>query len=184
LHPEKPGVCVMTSISDHMVGIVGLIIGIVGVVIGVIGVIIAFKSDQKMKTARQAQKAVEKKLLHHMATRAFDNLAIDAIAVTTKIRERDWIVVAELGDNLGRRVGETRGAWHQLLEPLEKDMLDSAAASIQQFFNSIPIGNQVGNLQEPEENLQLMLARCRSLVNVASEIAGRLGVQSIQQHEE
>jgi hypothetical protein len=167
-----------------MVGIVGLIIGIVGVVIGVIGVIIAFKSDQKMKTARQAQKAVEKKLLHHMATRAFDNLAIDAIAVTTKIRERDWIVVAELGDNLGRRVGETRGAWHQLLEPLEKDMLDSAAASIQQFFNSIPIGNQVGNLQEPEENLQLMLARCRSLVNVASEIAGRLGVQSIQQHEE
>ena len=74
----------MTSTSDHIVGIVGLIIGVVGVVVGVIGVIFAVKSDQKMKTAREAQKAVEKKLLRHMATQGFEALASDAIAVTQK----------------------------------------------------------------------------------------------------
>jgi len=137
-----------------------------------------------MKTARQAQKIVEKKLLRHMATQGFAALASDAMAVTEKIRAGDWMVVAELGDNLGRRVGETRGAWQQLLRPLEKDKLDGAATSIQQFSDSIPIASQGNESREPEEKIQLMLARCRSLVNIASEIAGRLGVQSIQEPEE
>jgi hypothetical protein len=174
----------MTPTFDHVLGIAGLIIGVIGLIVGVIGVILAVKSDQKMKTARQAQKTVEKKLLRHMATQGFEALATGAIAVTGKIRERDWTGVAELGDTLGRRVGETRGAWQHLLEPLEKDKLDGAAASIQQFIDSIPIMGQSSGPPEPEERIQLMLARCRSLIDVASEVAGRLGVESIQEPEE
>jgi hypothetical protein len=68
-----------------------------------------------------------------------------------------------------------------LLQSLEKDRLDAASTNIQLFINSLPLAGREAELTE--DQIQTMLARCRPLVDIASEIAGRLRVESIQQPE-
>jgi hypothetical protein len=169
-------------ISDHWVGILGLVIGLIGLPVGIVGAWFGFRSDRKMKTAQQAQRRVEQKLFRHMATRSLEGLAKDALALTGKIRRREWDGLAESGENLSQRVLEFRGAWGVLLEPLEKDKLDAAAMNIQQFIESAPTG--VPALQPSEEQIRLMLVRCRRLTEVSSEVAGRLGVELMQNTED
>jgi hypothetical protein len=169
-------------ISDHWLGILGLIAGVVGLIVGAVGTLFAIRSDWKMKTAQQAQRQVEQKLLRHMATRSLESLAQSTLAIMGKIRRREWGDVAESAENLGQRVVEVRGAWSRLLEPLEKDRMDAAAMSIQQFIDSAPTA--VPQDEPPEQDVQFMLLRCRRLAEISSEVAGRLGVELMQQPEE
>lgn len=113
--------------SDHALGILGLIVGVLGLIVGGVGIWLAVKSDRKMKTAQQARRRVENKLLRHMAVRSLENLAETTLVILGKIKSREWAVVAESAEQLGQRVVEVRAAWSQLLEPLEKDKLDAAA---------------------------------------------------------
>jgi len=117
-----------------------------------------------------------------MATQAFDKLSIDAIAVAIKIRERQWIAVAELAGNLARDVGKVRGAWVHLLDPIESDKFESAGINFLQFIDSMPMVTP--EVEFREEDVQWMLVQCHSLIAITSEVAGRLGVESIQEAEE
>jgi hypothetical protein len=168
--------------TDHSWAILGVIVGIAGLIIGVIGVWFAVKSERKMKTAQQAQRRVERKLLRHMATRRLENLTEDTLAVMVKIKRREWGDVAESAEILGQRVVEVRGAWSHVLEPLEKDKLDAAALSIQQFIDSTPTAETAP--RPTDQEVQLMLVRCRRLAEISSEVAGRLSVELMQQPED
>ena len=57
-----------------------------------------------------------------------------------------------------------------------------AATNIQAFIESLPLAG--GEAELTEEQIQVMLSRCRALVDVASEITGRLRVESIEQSED
>ena len=57
-----------------------------------------------------------------------------------------------------------------------------AATNVQSFIDSLPLAGREAELTE--DQIQTMLARCRPLVDIASEIAGRLRVESIQQSED
>jgi hypothetical protein len=168
--------------SDHALGILGLIVGILGLIVGGVGIRLAVRSDRKLKTAQQARRRVERKLLRHMAVRNLENLKESTLVIMGKIKQREWDAVAEAAENLGQRVVEVRAAWSQLFEPLEKDKLDAAALNIQQFIDSAPTA--VPELQPSEDDLQLMLMRCRRLAEIASEVAGRLGVELMQGPED
>jgi hypothetical protein len=169
-------------ISDHFMGILGLIVGVVGVIVGAIGTFVALRSDGKMKTAQQAQRRVEQKLLRHMATRTLETLTENALAIMAKIKRREWGDVAESAENLGQRVVEIRGAWSHVLEPLEKDKLDAAAMNIQQFIDSAPTA--APEPQPSEQDVQVMLVRCRRLAEISSEVAGCLSVELMQHTED
>jgi hypothetical protein len=169
-------------ISDHWLGILGLIVGLVGLIVGAVGTLFAVRSDSKMKTAQQAQRQVEKKLLRHMATRSLEGLAQSTLAVMGKIRRHEWGDVAESAENLGQRLVEVRGAWTRVLDPLEKDKLDAAAMNIQQFIDSAPMA--APEAPPLEHDVQLMLVRCRRLAEISSEVAGRLSVELMQQPED
>jgi hypothetical protein len=168
--------------SDHSLGILGLVVGILGLLAGIVGVWLAVRSDRKLKTAQQARRRVEKKLLRHMAVRNLENLTDNTLIIMAKIKSREWAGVAETAENLGQRVVEVRAGWSQLLEPLEKDKLDAAALNIQQFIDSAPTATP--QAQPSEDDVQLMLVRCRRLAEIASEVAGRLGVELMQEPED
>lgn len=157
-------------------------LGIAGLVVGIAGVAYAVKLDQKLQSARDAERQIERKFMHYIATQEFEKLAAQAVAIMGKVRSREWALVPELGDNIGPALGQVRGARNRLLQSLEKDRLDVASTNIQQFIDSLPLAGREAELTE--DQIQTMLARCRPLVDIASEIAGRLRVESIQQPEE
>ena len=157
-------------------------LGIAGLVAGVVGVGYAVKLDQKFKNAREAERQIEKKFMHYMAAQEFEALAARVVAIMGSIRRREWASVPRLADNIGPSLGQVRGARNRLLESLEKDRLDVAAANVQAFIDSLPLAG--GEAELAEDQIQTMLSRCRPLVDIASEIAGRLRVQSIQQSED
>ena len=64
----------MTITFDQYLGIAGLVAGIVGVAYGA-------KRDQKLKTAREAEKQIEKKFMLYMATDEFQELAIKTAGI-------------------------------------------------------------------------------------------------------
>lgn len=165
----------MTLTFDQFLAAAGLLAGIAGVVYGV-------KLDQKLKNAREAERQIEKKFMHYMAAQEFETLATKAAVIMGYIRRREWASVPELADSIGPSLGQVRGARNRLLQSLEKDRLDVAATNVQAFINSLPLAGGEAGLTE--EQIQMMLLRCRPLVDVASEIAGRLRVESIQQSEE
>ena len=158
------------------------ILGIAGLVAGVVGVAYAVKLDQKFKNAKEAEKQIERKFIHYMAAQEFEDLAIKAGGIMGSVRRREWALVPGLADDIGPSLGQVRGARNRLLQSLEKDRLDVAATNVQAFIDSLPLVGQEAELTE--DQIQTMLLRCRPLVDVASEIAGRLRVESIQQSEE
>jgi hypothetical protein len=157
-------------------------LGTAGLVAGIVGVAYAVKLDQKLRTAREAEKRIEKKFMHYMAAQEFEELAIKAGGIMGKIRRREWALVPGLADDIGPSLGQIRGARNRLLQSLEKDRLDVAATNVQAFIDSLPLAGQEAELTE--DQIQTMLSRCRPLVDIASEIAGRLRVESIQQSED
>jgi len=169
----------VTLTSDQYLGIAGLAAGIIGVAVGVA---YGVKLDQKLRTAQEAEKQSERKFMHYMAAQEFEELAIKAAGIMGNIRRSEWALVPGLADKIGPSLGQVRGARNRLLESLEKDRLDVAAANVQAFIDSLPLGGHEAELTA--EQIQTMLSRCRALVDVASEIAGRLRVESIQQSED
>lgn len=179
----RSGDCMQADplMTDHTLGILGLIVGVVGLIFGAIGIFFAVKSDRKLKTAQQAQHRVEQKLLRHMATRSLESLTENTMAVMGKIKRREWGDVTETAEVLGQLVVKTQGSWSHLFEPLEKDKLDAAAMNIQQFIDSIPMAP---GAQPTEQDVQVMLVRCRRLAEISSEVVGRLSVELLQQPED
>jgi len=90
--------------------------------------------------------------------------------------------VPALAYEIGPSLGQVRGAHNPLLPSLEKDSLDVAATNVQAFIDSLPLAGSEAELTE--DQIQTMLLRCQPLVDVASKIAGRLRVESMQQSED
>lgn len=168
--------------SDHELGILGLVVGVLGLIAAGVGIWLAVRSDRKMKTAQEARRRVKDKLLRHMAVRSLENLVETSLVILEKIKSREWADVAESAEKLGQRVVEVRAGWNQLFQPLEKDKLEAAALNIQQFIDSAPPANPAA--QPSEEEVKVMLVRCRRMAEISSEVAGRLGVELMQEPED
>lgn len=164
----------MTLTFDQFLGVAGLVAGIVGVAYGV-------KLDQKLKTAQEAEKQIEQKFMHYMAAQEFTALAEEVGEIMDNIRRRDWGLVTGSANKIGPSLGQVRGGRNRLLASLEKDRLDAAAINVQAFIDSLPLAG--GEADLAEDQLQRMLWQCRPLVDIASEIAGRLRVESMEQSE-
>jgi hypothetical protein len=170
----------VTLTFEQYLGIAGLVAGILGVAVGAA---YGVRLESKLRTAREAEKQIEKRFMHYMAAQEFEELAIKAAGImpNTNIRRREWALVTGLADDIGPLLGQVRGARNRLLQSLEKDRLDVAATNFQAFIDSLPLAG--GEPELTAEQIQTMLSRCRPLVDVASEIAGRLRVESIQHPE-
>lgn len=160
----------------------GFTINILGLLAGMLGVGFAVNSSRKLKTAQQAERQTERKFMHYMAAQEFETLATTIATIMGRIRDGEWDFVRELADDIGPSLGEARGARNRLLQSLEKDRLDVAATNVQAFIDSLPLAEREADITE--DDISLMLSRCRSLVDITSEIAGRLRVESIQQSED
>jgi len=121
----------VTLTFDQCLGIAGLVAGIVGVAYGV-------KLDQKLKTAREAEKQIEKKFTQYMAADEFEELAMKTAAIMGHIIRLEWALVPGLAYDIGPSLGQVRGARNPLLQSLEKDRLDVAATDVQAFIDSLP----------------------------------------------
>ncbi len=82
-----------------------MILGIAGLVVGIIGVGLSFLSYQRMKTARRAEKEIERKFMHYMAAQEFGELALAAVQIAGKLRRREWNDVADLAHKVGSSFG-------------------------------------------------------------------------------
>ena len=157
-------------------------LGMAGFIVGVMGVGLSILSYMKMQTARQAEKEIERKFMHYMAAQEFDELALAAVVIVGKLRRREWEDVADLAHKVGSSFGQARGARSRLLAPLERDKLDGAGIGLQRFIASLPVGANPADV--PIEQMQTMISQCQMLVGIASELAGRLRVESILRPEE
>ena len=159
---------------DHFIGVLGLLVGI-------IGIILAVRSDRKLKSAEQAKKRVERKFEQYMAARQFDKVATDGLALMQQIRTAGWQSASAAANTIGTDLLKARGAYARLLTGLEQDKLDVAVAEFQQFIISLP---QAGQPQPTSQQIQTMVSQCLVLVLTASELGGRLGVESMSESEE
>lgn len=159
-----------------------MILGIAGLVVGIIGIGLSILSYQKMKTAEEAEKEIERKFMYYMAAQEFNELAFAAVAIVGKLRRREWEDVADLAHKIGSDFGQARGARSRLLVPLERDKLDGAGIGLQNFIASLPVGANPADV--PIEQMQTMISQCQMLVDIASELAGRLRVEFILRPEE
>jgi len=168
-------------LSDHTIGVIGLITGIVGLPIGIYGIRLALQSNRKLRTAEQAKARLERKLTQYMASQEFHKLAADGIATARAVRAREWNAVADLAVKLSPALLQARGAWAHLLLPLENDKLDVAVSEVQKFVASLPLP---ATAELSNEQLQSMILQCQGLADLASELAGRLSVESMSESEE
>ncbi|SRR6266571_823164 len=140
-----------------------MILGIAGLVVGIIGIGLSFLSYQKMKTAREAEKEIERKFMHYMAAQEFGELALAVVVIAGKLRRREWEDVADLAHKVSSSFGQARGARNRLLAPLERDKLDGAGIGLQKFIASLPIGANPADI--PIEQMQTMISQCQMLVD-------------------
>ena len=158
---------------DHLTGVLGLFVGI-------IGIILAVRSDRKLRTAEQARKRVERKFKQYMAAQDFQKLAMDGLALMQEVTAGTWQSATATANRIGADLLKTRGGHAPLLTTLERDKLDVAVAEFQQFILSLPVGQP----QLTAEQTQAMISRCLTLAHTASELGGRLGVESMSESEE
>ena len=172
----------MTLTFDTILGIAGFVAALIGVGYAVKLDRKAVKLDEKLKSAQEAEKQIERKFMHYMAAQEFEELATKATGIMGYIRRREWAMATESADKIGPPLGLVRGGRNRLLMPLEKDRLDAAAKNIQTFIDSLPLAGREAELTEAK--IQTMVLLCRPLVDIASEIAGRFHVESMQQSED
>lgn len=158
------------------------LVGITGLLVGIAGTGLSVFSYQQMKTAREAEKEIERKFLQYMAAQEFEKLAEAAVALAGKVVHKDWHGSRELAHETSLALAQVRGARARLLVAVEKDKLDGAAIGLSQFIESLPVVPE--DAQVPEGKMQIMISKCQTLVEIASELSGRLSVESILRPEE
>lgn len=158
---------------DHFTGVLGLLIG-------TIGIILAVRSDRKFQATEQARKRVERKFKQYMAAQEFQKLAADGLGVMHEVTTGAWPSVTAIANRIGADLLRTRGGHTPLLTMLERDKLDVAVAEFQQFILSLPVGQS----QLTAQQTQAMISRCLTLAHTASELSGRLGVESMSESGE
>ncbi len=142
---------------DHFIGVLGLLVGI-------IGIFLAVRSDRKLRTAEQARKRVERKLKQYMAAQEFQKLATDGLGLMREVTAGAWQSATTMANRIGADLLKTRGGHAPLLTTLERD--------------------KVGQPQLTAQQTQAMISPCLTLAHTASELAGRLGVESMSEPEE
>jgi len=167
-------------LSDHTIGLLGLIIGIVGLPIGIYGIYLALQSDRKLKTAQQAKDRIERKFNQYLGAQEFKGLAVDGLAIIQAVRKGDWPAVAMKAGLVNLDLPQARGARSRLLTSLESDKLDAAVAAMRRLNVSLPLADQPPS----NEQIQTMILQCQELVDLAGDLAGRLGVESMSEIED
>jgi hypothetical protein len=157
------------------------ILGVLGFIATLVGTILAVRSNQKVKTARDATRRVERKFKQYMAAQEFQKLATDGLGLIQEATSAAWPSFSLVANRIGAALLQARGAHTPLLLTLERDKLDVAAAEFQQFILSLP---QPGQPPLTGQQTQEMISRCLTLVHTASELAGRLSVESMSESEE
>jgi hypothetical protein len=159
---------------DQFLGIAGLIVGLVGIGLSV-------RSNQKMKTAEKAKRQVERKFMLYMASQEFNKLATDGIALVRVVRAGEWSATAELAGKISPALVQARGARTRLLSTIERDKLDVVVDDIHRIIALVPLS---GGAQVSNEQIQSMIFQCQNAADLASELAGRLSVESMTDSEE
>lgn len=168
-------------LTDHSLGVLGLVVGVLGLAAGIIGIVFTIRSEQKVRTAREATRRVERKFKQYMAAQDFQKLATDGLALMQDVTTGAWQSASTAANRIGSDLLKARGGHTILLSNLERDKLDVAVAEFQQFILSLP---QAGHAQPTGEQIQTMVSRCLTLAHTASELSGRLGVESMSESEE
>lgn len=157
------------------------VIGVLELLVGITGIILAVRSERKLRTAEQARKRVERKFKQYMAAQEFEKLATGGLTLIQDVRTASWQSGSTAGSRIGADLLKARGAYAPLLTALERDKLDVAVAEFQQFIVSLPQGGQP---QPIAAQTQAMILQCLTLAHTASELGGRLGVESMSESEE
>jgi hypothetical protein len=149
-----------------------------GLIVGIVGVGLAVRSHSKLRTARQAVKAAERKLFCHMAAEDFGEIARQASEVIPLLGRRDWNSLTKLSTEISRSLGDAKGRWEYMLKPLDRDQLDAATENIQDFSIAVP------GLMQHEEIVELeiraIISTWQTVLSVSSYLSGRLRRQYLQ----
>jgi len=155
------------------------LIGVLELVTGVVGIILAVRSERKLRTADEARKRVERKFKQYMAAHEFQKLATDGLGLIQDVRTAAWQSAATAANRIGADLLKGRGAHALLLTHLERDKLVVAVGELQQLILSLPLGQP----QPTAQQTQAMVSQCLTLVHTASELGGRLSVESMSEEE-
>jgi len=147
-----------------------LVLSIASLLIGVLGVVIGIYGLRKAKTAGQAARVARQALLNQRAAEDFQEMTRTAISLASSIRTSNWDRTAELATDLRSDIAEALGAWSRILKSIEKDKFQVASASMKSLIELLP-GHQ-GDIQT--ERQQAILSQCDFVIEVVSEVAGRL----------
>ncbi len=154
------------------------LLNLTGLVVGIVGVALAVQSNWKLRTARQAVRAAERKLFCHMAAEDFGEIARQASEVVSLIGRRDWDLLTKTAVDISRTLGDAKGRWEHTLKPTDRDQLDAVVENLRDFSAAIP-----GLLQHEERadaEMRAIVVTWQSVLSVSSYLSGRLRRQYMQ----
>ncbi len=157
----------------------GFVVNILGLLVGIGGVALAIRSHLKLRSARQAVRVTEEKLLHYMASEQFRDMSRDAADLQALLRSRDWLSAAKLASDLQLSLGGGLGGWDHLLSGPERDKIEVARTQVNELVESLPLGAAAEPITD--DAIRNMIAQCRFVMDIASEVAGRFSVKYLRE---
>lgn len=148
----------------------GTIFNVASFVVGAAGFLVGAYGLRRMKTAQRAEKAVRRKMLNQMASEDFEEIARNAATLVSMVRTQDWNRGIDVATLLTSSLSRASGSWSTLLEGTEKDKLQVSIGEIMIITSSILMNPE----QVPPNTIQELITRCYFIIEVGSEIAGRL----------
>ncbi|MHB8524618.1 MAG: hypothetical protein ACYDD2_00450 [Candidatus Acidiferrales bacterium] len=160
----------------------GFIINFMGLVVGIGGIALAVRSNQKLKSARQAKLATQKKLFSHMASDQFNSIGRIASEIAGNISTKDFVHATRLATELQLNLANAIGSWGSLFSGTETDTVDTAKRDADSLLQTL---QTLGDAQVIQvETHRDMVGWSRFIMAVAGEIAGRLKVANLAEPEE
>jgi len=160
----------------------GFLLNAIGLLVGIAGIGLAVRSNQKLQSARAAKKATQNKLFCHIAAEQFNEISRTAVDIELSVRSNNREPVPRLATELQLSLGNALGSWTQLLRGPEIDKIEVTTKNVIHILELLPLGGYEAQLQE--DRLQEIIGLSRFIGAVTSEIAGRLRVENLIEHEE
>jgi hypothetical protein len=147
-------------------------IDVTSLIVGVAGLGVGVWSIRKVRNARDAEGFARNKLLRRIAADEFRELSATAVNLAGAIGKKDWTDSGRIAIGLIGALAQAKGAWgKRQTDPNDQDQLEATTERIKSISRAI--GAAQGG-QPDEKQMNFMLSRCVSVIEVVSEIAGKL----------
>jgi hypothetical protein len=165
--------CTGASIFDRC-------LAIFATVVTVVSFLYALWAERNRRTAREAAKLAEERLLTYIAGTDFAVAARMAYELIIVVGARDWNSARKLTAEMANVLAHAKGAWSKKLERAELDAIKDLENQIAEWPSLIPTDDSALN----REQVNAVSKGCMLAIQTIKAIAARIGREFLQRNGE